>query len=153
MADLPRKLLVFPHREAIGYLGGFSSRKETSCWIAIFKGQVPESAKGVKPRFFAFLEFDDVDNENIAYNFGLLPLEEEEALWAAQILIKALKSGCKEFIFSCDAGRSRSAGLAEGFADFLREQNIPFQKAHHRPLFPTSWYEKDFIKLFKKLLF
>ncbi|NPA48352.1 MAG: hypothetical protein GXO20_00065 [Thermodesulfobacteria bacterium] len=132
-----KKVLVLPHREAITHLGSFGAQREKSCWIAVFKGKIPESAKGVRPRFFAFLEFDDVEKEETAYAFGLLLFDEEQARWAAQTLTEALEAGCEEFIFSCDAGRSRSAGLAEAFATFLKELEIPFEKKHSRPPSPN----------------
>ena len=146
-----RKILVFPHRRAVEYLGKFGAPRDNSCWIAVFKTGIPASAKGVKPRFFAFLEFDDVEDLRTAHTFGLIPLDEEQALWAAQVLLDALNEGCKEFIFSCDAGRSRSAGLAEAFALFLKEENIPFEKFHHREPVPNRLVIERLYRALRKL--
>ena len=144
-----KRLLVFPHRRAVEHLGRFEAPRDRICWLAVFRPRVPESALAVKPRFFAFLEFDDVSREEEARNFGLLPFDEDQALWAAETLLIALKHGVEEFLFSCDAGISRSAGMAEAFACFLAEKEIPFEKHHYRPPSPNPLVKEKLLLALK----
>ncbi len=143
------RILVLPHRRAIERLGGWT--KPHACWVAVFRPAVPASAKAVKPAYFAFLEFDDVADEKLARDFGLLPLDEDQALYAAEVLLQALSAGVEEFIFSCDAGISRSAAMAEAFARFLEEEEISFEKEHLRAPNPNPLVRERLYQALKTL--
>ncbi len=147
---MTKKILVLPHRRAIERLGQLNP-PSNPCWIAVFRPSVPASAKAVKPRHFAFLEFDDVTDEKQARDFGLLPFDEAQAFYAAEVLLQALQEGVKEFIFSCDAGISRSAGLAEAFACFLKEMGFPFEKEHLHPPNPNPLARQRLYQALKAL--
>ncbi|NPB09381.1 MAG: hypothetical protein GXO17_03415 [Thermodesulfobacteria bacterium] len=146
-----KRILVFPHRYAIEYLKSPELERGKVCWVAVFRPAVPDAAKAVRPDYFAFLEFDDVADEEAARNFGLLPLSEEEALYAADTLLRALDAGVQEFVFSCDAGISRSAGMAEAFARFLEEQGLAFEKKHLRFPQPNPLVRERLLRALKTL--
>ncbi|OAG27808.1 hypothetical protein [Thermodesulfatator autotrophicus] len=145
------KVFIYPNRIAIGELGNFRGREETICWIAAYKEKLPEVSQLVKPNFFLFLNFDDITSEKEALIFGLTPFDEVMAELTAETLIAALKAQCENFIFSCDAGISRSAGMAEAFCVFLKEQGKAYQKFAHRHTSPNLLVKERLLKALKML--
>ncbi len=148
---MKRKIIVLPQRQALEYLSRPENTPEKVCLIAVCNpGAFPRALKD-KARFYAFLEFDDVPDEKTAHTFGLTIFDDVQALWAGETLIKALKEGCLEFVFSCEGGRSRSAGLAAAFAKFLEEKGISFQLIHTKPLAPNPWVREKLYQALKGL--
>ncbi|WP_456371011.1 hypothetical protein, partial [Thermodesulfatator atlanticus] len=144
-----KKLIVCAHREAIGRLGGFAEKR--ACWLAAYKERLPEPAYLVKPEFYLFLQFDDARSERDALNFGLTVFDELMAELAAETLLEALNKGCTEFIFSCDAGVSRSAGMAKAFERFLAHHKIPYHVEVARPTMPNPLVENRLWQALKTL--
>ena len=134
---MKRKILVLPQRQALEYLSRPESDPEKVCLIAVCNPGVFPSVLRDKARFCAFLEFDDAPDEKTAYAFGLTLLDDVQAHWAGETLLEALNEGCLEFVFSCEGGRSRSAGLAQGFVRFLEEEGIPYQLIHAKAPTPN----------------
>ncbi|AEH44136.1 hypothetical protein Thein_0252 [Thermodesulfatator indicus DSM 15286] len=147
------KIFVHPHRIAIGELGHFRTKEELICWLAAYKDKLPSASEIIKPKFYLFLNFDDVRSEQEAINFGLTPFDELMAELAAETLLEALRAGCQKFIFSCDAGVSRSAGMAEGFGLFLQKLGKPFQMVSSRQTSPNLLVKEKLFESLKKLYF
>lgn len=89
------------------------------------------------------LHLADTDlSEEQARELGLEPFTREHAETAARFLVDAYRDGMRFFIFTCEAGRSRSAGAAHAFVRWLRAQGEEPRVFSMFLLFPNQRIEE-----------
>lgn len=69
-----------------------------------------------------FLFFDDVEDNEI---YGFIPIQKDDVV-AIVKFVNENKDNDKYFIISCDAGISRSAGIAAAISKFLNNDDSEF---------------------------
>ena len=79
-------------------------------------------AKKAGFRVFVLRVADTELNLEDARRFGLRVFDRRRAFELARFLVEAYGLGVREFVFVCEAGRSRSAGAAQAFETWLRAQ-------------------------------
>jgi len=99
-----------------------------------------------KPCNLLVLHFPDTEDPGLAHLFGGVVFNEEMAEKVAKFLMNNLRRGVANFVFSCDVGVSRSAGMAMAFEQFLREQNIRVKTSFRNTPFPNEYVKNLLLK-------
>ena len=136
------EILVVPNRKALKLAK--AGELAQACWVASywesrFKRDFKHALrrKPLKVGVMLMLCYPDKVDLKEAKKAKLPIFDKAMAEKATAALDRAVAKGIKRFVFSCDAGISRSAGMAQAFEEWLRRQGLPCKVQHQNPPQPN----------------
>lgn len=137
------EILVIPNRKALKLAK--AGELAQACWVASYWESKFRRDLRCALRYKPFrvgvmlvLCYPDEADPEEAKEAGLPTFDKAMAEKATAALDRAVAKGIKRFVFSCDAGISRSAGMAQAFEEWLRRKGLPCKVQHQNPPQPNS---------------
>ena len=136
------EVLVVPNRKALKLAK--EGKLAKACWIASYwETKFNRNLKRIlrykplKVGAMLVLCYPDEVDLKMAQKEGLPVFDETMAKKVAETIDRAMAEGVKTFVFSCDAGVSRSAGMAQAFENWLKQKGLSYTVCHQNPANPN----------------
>ena len=124
-----------------------------SCWILSWFDR-DWSQKPLKrfARHYLCLHYADISDKDLAKRLGLPYFDDRDAKRVVSLVERALDQGVTRIVFSCDAGISRSAAMAEAFFVWLESHGIRCRVKYEKFPHPNTLVKSELLKKLRQTL-